>query len=77
MSVPCSVVTEVGRLRENVRGHITVRVDAIDLASVEIVTQTHVETLVLSGEHLSELIAELARVSRKAKRARLRTVRSA
>ena len=77
MSVPCSVVTEVGRLRENVRGHITVRVEAIDLAEVEIITATHVERIVLSGEHLSELIADLARASRKAKRARLRTVRSA
>ena len=77
MSVPCSVVTEVGRLRENVRGHITVRVEAVDLAEVEIITQTHVERIVLSGEHLDELVADLARASRKAKRARLRAVRSA
>ena len=77
MSVPCSVVTEVGRLRENVRGHITVRVEAVDLAEVEIITQTHLERIVLSGEHLAELADELNRAVRKAKRARLRAVRSA
>ena len=74
MSIPASIVTEAGRLRENVRGHITVTVDAIDLAVIEIITRTHVEQIVLSGEHLAEFSDELSRAVRKAKRARLRAV---
>ena len=74
MSITCSVVTEVGRLRENVRGHLAVTVDAVDLAVIEIVTRTHVEQIVLSGDHLAEFADELSRAVRKAKRARLRAV---
>ena len=74
MSIPASIVTEAGRLRENVRGYITVTVDAVDLAVIEIITRTHVEQIVLSGDHLAEFSDELSRAVRKAKRARLRAV---
>jgi len=74
VSIPASIVTEAGRLRENVRGYITVTVDAVDLAVIEIITRTHVEQIVLSGEHLAEFSDELSRAVRKAKRARLRAV---
>lgn len=74
MSVVCQVVTEAGRFRENQHGHIHVGVEAVDLCTIEIITQTHIERLVLSGEHLSAMTEELTRAVRKAKRSKLRAV---
>ncbi len=74
MSITCQVVTEAGRFRENQHGHIHVGVEAVDLCTIEVITQTHIERLVLSGEHLDALHTELARAVRKAKRSKLRSV---
>jgi len=74
MSVPCSVATEVGRLHESVRGHVNITVDAVDLAVIEVITRTHVEQIVMSGEHLEAFASELNKAVRKARKARLRAV---
>lgn len=72
----CQVVTEVGRLRENVRGSITVTVDAVDLVTITYFTGTHTEHAVLSGEHWDAYAKAVADADRKVKRSRLRSVRT-
>lgn len=74
MSITCQVVTEAGRFRENQRGHVAIDVEAVDLCTIQVITQTHVERIVLSGDHLEAFQAELGRAVRKAKRAKLRSV---
>lgn len=74
MSITCQVVTESGRFRENQRGHVAIDVEAADLCTIQIITQTHIERIVLSGDHLEALQTELGKAVRKAKRAKLRSV---
>jgi predicted transcriptional regulator len=73
-STPASIVTEVGRLRENVRGHITVAVEAVDLVSITYYTGTHTETAVLAGEHWDTYAKAVGDTDRAVKRNRLRAV---
>lgn len=72
----CQVVTEVGRLRENVRGRVTITVDAVDLVTITYYTPTHVESAVLSGEHWDEYVKAINTTDRAVKRARLKTVKA-
>lgn len=73
-STSASIVTEVGRLRENVRGHIAIAVDAVDLVTITYYTGTHTETAVLSGEHWDAYAKAVAVADRSVKRNRMRTL---
>jgi hypothetical protein len=75
-STPASIVTESGRLRENVRGHIAVSVDAVDLVTITYYTGTHTETCTLSGAHWDGYARDIAQADRAVKRNRLRATLS-
>jgi hypothetical protein len=73
-STPASIVTEIGRLRENVRGHVAIAVEAVDLVTITYYTGTHTETCVLSGEHWDSYAKAVANAERTVKRNRMRTL---
>lgn len=70
----CQVVTEVGRLRENVRGRVTISTDAVDLVTITYYTPTHVESAVLAGEHWDDFVKAINTTDRAVKRARLKAL---
>jgi hypothetical protein len=65
-----NIVTESGRLRENVRGSITMTVEATDLVTVTYYTGTHTEHAVLSGDHWDEYAKAVATLDRQVRRNR-------
>lgn len=75
-STPASIVTEVGRLRENVRGHVALAVDAVDMVTITYYTATHTETAVMVGDHWDSFAKAVAAADRQVKRNRLRAVKS-
>lgn len=76
LSAPASIVTEQGRLRENVRGSITITVEAVDLVTITYYTGTHTEHAILSGEHWDSYAKAVAGVDRAVRRARLKAVKA-
>lgn len=70
-----SIVTEVGRLRENVRGRVTIEVDAVDLVTITYWTNSHTEHAVLSGEHWDAYVKAINTADKAVKRGRLRVAK--
>lgn len=67
-----SIVTEVGRLRENVRGQVTITVEAVDMVTITYYTGTHTERCVMVGEHWREYVKAINNADRQVKRNVLR-----
>lgn len=67
-----SIVTEAGRLRENVRGRITITVDACDLVTITYFTGSHVEHATMSGANWDTFAKAVANTDRQVKRNRLK-----
>jgi hypothetical protein len=67
---PASIVTEIGRLRENVRGNVSFTVEAVDLVTVTYFTGTHTEHAVISGEHWDTYAKTVATLDRQIRRNR-------
>lgn len=74
-STPASIVTQVGRLRENVRGHVAMSVDAVDMVTITYYTGTHTETAVMVGEHWDAYAKAVAAIDRQVKRNRLKATK--
>ena len=72
----CSVITEVGRLRENVRGRVVITTEAVDLVTLTFYTGTHTEQVVMSGEHWDAFAKAVAAADKAVKRARLNADRA-
>lgn len=67
---PASIVTQVGRLRENVRGSVVVSVDATDIVEITYYTGTHTETCVMAGDHWDAYAKAVADTHRQVRRNR-------